>query len=871
MAMYYDTDFDRKPITHEQHLLTLRTNLLRCQLALSQNRQRDAIFRFKESKSAAVREMLGTSFDPDSYENDQFEEYTDAQLDARSPADSDPVEADEAPPSRPFVVTAAQHSTIEPLMWAWVPTVPRPTTAPAAAPPTRQHPAVVVTSQSHITPPLLLSNSNVSPTPTPVLDSSDTLFPTPVITSKRSLQSSPSDRSVHSTRSGRSVRSATFAEDVNIAADTLFPVPAAVTWSKRSQLSPSQRSHGSTHSHSGPPVGFTFEVDPLAPRFAVHQPTPAEAILLTGDGTALSAATADEGELRVSVDLPTVDHLRTPSPRALFDSVADASPAMILMQQQQQKEEPVATPSNSNPDTMMEMGTWAHVPEHMIHSVAGASPSSVISVAPQSQQSRMPPVFDAQLYETNPAEVAKRDSLSSTMPDKQRNTWPPLPLDEFALIGTSPYIINVKSGSSYQQTKQAARRPTPQKVVYTAAGALPGKRPVLRSKTGPPNVSHQHLLLQTVSGNKVRTRSSPSLVQHLQRGNSVRHRKQEELRREQAAVQIQKVAKGFIARKEYNRIQKMYRLRARVASEIYSTEVRFGSTLQLLMQVVVEPLQEQQAIDGMVIAAVFGQVPAIIQISELLQEELAARIASWDRNSIIGDVFVTMAPFLKAFSAYCSNYAAALELLRTLYHKELPQALFIEATTQLGQTLEAVMITPVQRIPRYRLLLTELVKATPDNHPDYAKCKQALAQVEQIAVGINENIRTGERLAKVRSLARQVVGLETSLIQRGRLFLREALLSETFNGRDPVRRFFVLFSDALLCADEPTFFTQKYKCRYLWDLRKVQIAFVSLPSAHIALDYQNDTSELEFDSAESAKAWLMDIDAAITNLNRALK
>jgi FYVE/RhoGEF/PH domain-containing protein 3 len=40
--------------------------------------------------------------------------------------------------------------------------------------------------------------------------------------------------------------------------------------------------------------------------------------------------------------------------------------------------------------------------------------------------------------------------------------------------------------------------------------------------------------------------------------------------------------------------------------------------------------------------------------------------------------------------------------------------------------LQAFLVTPVQRIPRYKLLLEDLYKHTPTDHPDYKSLNEAI-------------------------------------------------------------------------------------------------------------------------------------------------
>jgi predicted nucleic acid-binding Zn-ribbon protein len=51
---------------------------------------------------------------------------------------------------------------------------------------------------------------------------------------------------------------------------------------------------------------------------------------------------------------------------------------------------------------------------------------------------------------------------------------------------------------------------------------------------------------------------------------------------------------------------------------------------------------------------------------------------------------------------------------------------------------------PVQRIPRYRMLLQELQKRTPPNHVDYAAIEVALGEVNKVAQYVNESKRKEE-------------------------------------------------------------------------------------------------------------------------------
>lgn len=63
-----------------------------------------------------------------------------------------------------------------------------------------------------------------------------------------------------------------------------------------------------------------------------------------------------------------------------------------------------------------------------------------------------------------------------------------------------------------------------------------------------------------------------------------------------------------------------------------------------------------------------------------------------------------------------------------------------------GQSLQSIMIMPIQRIPRYKLLLAELEKKLPADHLCRPVLGTALAQVSSVAQQINQALRQHEKL-----------------------------------------------------------------------------------------------------------------------------
>ena len=185
------------------------------------------------------------------------------------------------------------------------------------------------------------------------------------------------------------------------------------------------------------------------------------------------------------------------------------------------------------------------------------------------------------------------------------------------------------------------------------------------------------------------------------------------------------------------------RMRTRAVKELLASEKSYLNHLQIVEKFFMEPLLEDASlgVSGSDFAAVFGDLPAIIQVNKELLESLEK---SSDR---IGRVFLELAPYLKFYSTYAQDFEAAARTVETLAANNKAFRNFMtaqETRPEVQLKLNALLITPVQRIPRYKLLLEDVVKNTPERHEDAANLKDALEQIEAVAWHINEQLREHE-------------------------------------------------------------------------------------------------------------------------------
>ena len=154
------------------------------------------------------------------------------------------------------------------------------------------------------------------------------------------------------------------------------------------------------------------------------------------------------------------------------------------------------------------------------------------------------------------------------------------------------------------------------------------------------------------------------------------------------------------------------------------------------------------------IEGIFINIDALLPLSKRLVSELEEALEVWDEESTIGDVFVRIAPFMKIYNEFGMRYNDAMATLNICNKNDIFVQLVqgVDATTSLSARFESLLIAPIQRIPRYTLLLEELQKNTDKKHPDYHFLTQAIPLMEEVAEGINETVKKADNQLYIMNL-----------------------------------------------------------------------------------------------------------------------
>nr|CAG4717260.1 unnamed protein product [Naegleria fowleri] len=285
-----------------------------------------------------------------------------------------------------------------------------------------------------------------------------------------------------------------------------------------------------------------------------------------------------------------------------------------------------------------------------------------------------------------------------------------------------------------------------------------------------------------------------------------------------AAIVLQKYIRRWEARKTYKKIQKARVNRENCAKEILSTEKSYVESLNILQEVYLKPFKAMAAKEKPIISkeevqAIFSDIDVILNVNTTFLNDLEERLKTYEHNVQISDIFLTIAPFFKTYSRYCNNFDKANEVLKECKKREDFKEVVVKMdkdsrTSKLG--LQSYLILPIQRIPRYRLLLQDLIKHSGPDHPDYKGLKNALDKICEVADHLNNTMKIIEATNDIIKIQSQFYG-DINLVEPHRRFLKEGALQEIISSDFTKTRdtYIHLFNDIVLFSQKGGKFTLK--------------------------------------------------------------
>ncbi|KAJ3445818.1 faciogenital dysplasia protein [Anaeramoeba flamelloides] len=113
--------------------------------------------------------------------------------------------------------------------------------------------------------------------------------------------------------------------------------------------------------------------------------------------------------------------------------------------------------------------------------------------------------------------------------------------------------------------------------------------------------------------------------------------------------------------------------------------------------------------------------------------------------------------------------------------------------------LQSFLIQPIQRIPRYQLLVNEILKHTDPEHKDYTDLQIPPQMIKKVATDVNTVLINAKQNVILVSLNKKLSNVD--LIKPHRKYVCEGVLMKKSTKKDQARLFY-LFSDLLIIASK---------------------------------------------------------------------
>eukprot|EP01083_Nonionella_stella_P076353 208001_1 len=187
--------------------------------------------------------------------------------------------------------------------------------------------------------------------------------------------------------------------------------------------------------------------------------------------------------------------------------------------------------------------------------------------------------------------------------------------------------------------------------------------------------------------------------------------------------------------------------REKIIHELLTTEIDYCKNIEMILVHYAIPLKDllKKRDHGFI----FDILLIIDKFHEIILRDLEKHL-----TGDISAVFVKHAASLRCYGSFINSHEQRMDLLASLREKSSKFRKFCNATmAEIGQSLEMLLINPVQRIPRYELLLKALLQKTATDHPHYGNIANALEKIKETNKHINESKRRAEsKVAEQKSL-----------------------------------------------------------------------------------------------------------------------
>ncbi|KAK2951432.1 putative RhoGEF domain containing protein [Blattamonas nauphoetae] len=292
--------------------------------------------------------------------------------------------------------------------------------------------------------------------------------------------------------------------------------------------------------------------------------------------------------------------------------------------------------------------------------------------------------------------------------------------------------------------------------------------------------------------------------------------------------------------------------------EILTTEETYTTHVGMLVHYLYQPLMKM-ANKGKVelsakdINSIFNNIEQIFSINTAFFISLKDHFTDWSSTDFVGPILIKHIPTFKLYMQYFKNFKVAQDNVKLYLSKHRQFRRFCSDPTNsafsefipkpfvfLGkempfdhQPFENYLIMPIQRIPRYKMLIEALLKNTPKQLRDHAHLTKSMELMTEVAYMLDYSAKPRkDDTARLWEIAQSIKGYPGEFLRKQRQFF---LQSEVRRHTDSSKaQTLFLFGDSILVCTSGSGHTFDFKEEI--SLEKIEVVRIGdVPGEDIAV------------------------------------
>ncbi|CAH1801983.1 unnamed protein product, partial [Owenia fusiformis] len=236
------------------------------------------------------------------------------------------------------------------------------------------------------------------------------------------------------------------------------------------------------------------------------------------------------------------------------------------------------------------------------------------------------------------------------------------------------------------------------------------------------------------------------------------------------------------------------------------------------------------------ISIIFHKIPELFKSHKAFVEDLEPRVENWSDSQKVGEVFKVAAVYLKqVYGDYLKNYQKALSTMKKCCQENQEFQNLIKEIKLKGvaesASLEELLHKPVVRVQRNTLVLHDLIRCTPTNHPDHMVLQKALKLTQYFL----ENLEDPMELEKNDAVS---------------YLVKDSFIVEQTQGHRKLRHVF-LFNDVIVCTKQKSTGGKKYNADCKWYIALSEVTVLENKTDEVIEKLPSDSKKTDIETLKA--------------------